>query len=52
MGEQITTTSLGILPPMAGSELINPMERMMLIHGDAHPGWRKQVSLTQEILKL
>ena len=37
---------------MAGSELINPMERMMPIDGDAHPGWRKQVSLTQEILKL
>ena len=52
VGEQITTTSLGIPPPMAGPELINPMERMMPIHGDAHPGQREQVSLTQEILKL
>ena len=52
VGEQITTTSLGIPPPMAGPELINPMERMMPIHGDAHPGQREQVSLTPETLKL
>ena len=26
VGEQITTTSLGISPPIAGPELINPME--------------------------
>ena len=45
------TTSLGIPPPMAGPELINPMERMMPIHGDAHPGQREQVSLTPETLK-
>ena len=51
VGEQITTTSLGIPPPMAGPELINPMERMMPIHGDAHPGHREQVSLSWEILK-
>ena len=48
--EQITT-SLGIPPPMAGPELINPMERMMPIHGDVHPGQREQVSLTWEISK-
>ena len=29
VGEQITTTSLGISPPMVGPELINPMERMI-----------------------
>ena len=51
VGEQITTTSLGIPPPMAGPELINPMERVMPISGDAHPGWREQVSLTCETLK-
>ena len=51
VGEQITT-SLGIPPPMAGPELINPMERMMPIHGDVHPGQREQVSLTPETLKL
>ena len=52
VGEQITTTSLGIPPPMAGPELINLMERMVPIHGDAHPGQREQVSLTPETLKL
>ena len=51
VGEQITTTSLGIPPPIAGPELINPMERMMPIHGDAHPGQREQVSHTPETLK-
>ena len=29
VGEQLTTTSLGISPPIAGPELINPMERVM-----------------------
>ena len=52
VGEQITTTSLGIPPPMAGPELINPMERVMPISGDAHPGQREQASLTRETLKL
>ena len=52
VGEQITTTSLGIPPPMVGPELINPMKRMMPIHGDVHPGWGEQVSLTHETLKL
>ena len=51
VGEQITTTSLGIPPPMAGPELINPMKRMMPIHCDVHPGQREQVSLTPETLK-
>ena len=40
VGEQLTTASLGIPPPIAGPELINPMERMMLI-----PGHREQVLL-------
>ena len=52
VGEHITTTSLGIPPPMVGPELINPMERVMPIHGDVHPGQREQVSLTHETLKL
>ena len=51
VGEQITTTSLGIPPPMVGPELINPMERVMPIHGDVHPGQREQVSLMHETLK-
>ena len=41
VGEQITTTSLDIPPPMAGPELINPMERVMPISGDAHLGQRE-----------
>ena len=45
VGEQITMTPLGIPPPMAGPELINPMERVMPIHGDVHSGQREQVSL-------
>ena len=52
VGEQITTTSLGIPPPMVGPELINPMERVMPIHGDVYPGQGEQVSLTHETLKL
>ena len=52
VSEQITTTSLGISPPMVGLELINLMERVMPIHGDVYPGQREQVSLTHETLKL
>ena len=52
VGQQLTTTSLGIAPPMVGPELINPMERVMPIHGDVHPGQREQVLLTHETLKL
>ena len=48
----LTTTSLGIPPPMVGPELINPMERVIPIHGIAHSGQREQVSLTHETLKL
>ena len=45
IGEQKSTITLGIPPPMTGPELINQMERMMSIHGDAHPGQREQVKL-------
>ena len=51
VGEQITTTSLGIPLPIVGPELINPMERVMPIHGDVHPDQREQVSLKHETLK-
>ena len=51
VGEQITTTSLGIPPPMVGPELINPMERVMPIHDDVHPGQGEQVSHAHETLK-
>ena len=52
VSDQITTTSLGIPPPMVGPELINPMERVMSIHGDVHSSQREQVSLTHEALRL
>ena len=42
------TTSLGIPPPLAGPELINPMERVMPIRDIMHSGQREQVSLTDE----
>ena len=45
VGEQKSTTTLGISLPMAGPELINQMERMMSIHGDVHPDHREQVKL-------
>ena len=51
VGEQMITTSLGIPPPLAGPELINPMERVMPIHDIMHSGQREQVSLTNETLK-
>ena len=43
VGEQNSTTTLDIPIPMAGPELINPMERMMPIHGDVHPDQREPV---------
>ena len=51
VSEQMTTTSLGIPPPMVGPELINLMERVMPNHGDVHSGQREQVSLAHETLK-
>ena len=52
VSEQMITTSLGIPPPLAGPELINPMERVMPICDIVHSGQREQVSLTNETLKL
>ena len=48
----VATTSLGIPPPLAGPELINPMERVMPIHDIVHSSQRGQVSLINETLKL
>ena len=45
IGKQKSTTTSGIPPPMAGPELISPMEKMMPIHGDAHADQREQVKL-------
>ena len=45
IGEQKSTSTIGIPASIAGPELINPMERMMPIHGDAHPDQREQMKL-------
>ena len=47
----ITTTSLGIPPPITGPELINLMEKVMPIRDIAHPKQRDQVSLSNEALQ-
>ena len=44
----ITTTSLGIPPPITGPELINPLEKVMPAHDIMHPSQRDQVSLSNE----
>ena len=51
VSEQMITTSLGVPPPLAGPELINPMEIVMPIHDVVHSSQREQVSLTNETLK-
>ena len=44
--QMIMTTSLGIMPPVTGAELmINPLERVMPTHDTAHLSQREQVSL-------
>ena len=50
--QMITTTSLGIPPPITGPELINPMERVMSTHEIIHSSQRDQVSLPNEALQL
>ena len=50
--QMITTTSLGIPPPITGPELINPMEKAMPACDIAHPSQRDQVSLSNEALQL
>ena len=48
----ITTTSLGIPPPITGPELINPMERVMPSSWYCmHSSQRDQVSLSNEALQ-
>ena len=49
--QMLPTTSLGIPPPLACPELINPMERVMPICDIAHSGQREQVSLPNEALQ-
>ena len=49
--QMVTTTSLGIPPPITGPELINPMERVMSARDIAHSSQREQVSLPNEALQ-
>ena len=48
----ITTTSLGIPPPITGPVLINPMEKEMPTHDIVHPSQKDQVSFSNEALQL
>ena len=50
--QMMAATSLGIPPPIAGPELINPRERVMPIHDIMHSSQREQVSLPNEALQL
>ena len=45
VGEQKSTTTLDIPIPIAGPELINPMEKMMPIPSNVHPDQREPVKL-------
>ena len=49
--QMITTTSLGIPPPITGPELINPMERVMPARDTIHSSQREQVSLSNDALQ-
>ena len=48
--QMITTTSLGIPPPITGSELINPMERVMPTCDTMHSSQREHSSLPNDAL--
>ena len=49
--QMITTTTLGIPPPITGPELINPMERVMPTRDIVHSSPREQVSLPSDALQ-
>ena len=49
--QMLTTTSLGVPPPIAGPELINPMKKVMSVCDIMHSSQREQVSLPNEALK-
>ena len=50
--QMITTTSSGVPPPIAGPELINPMENKMSAHDIVHSSQREQALLPNETLQL
>ena len=47
----ITMTSLGITPPVTGTELVNPMERVTPTCDIVHSCQREQVSLPKDALQ-
>ena len=50
--QMIMMTSLGITPPVTGTELmVNPLERVMPTHNIAHSSQREQVSLPKDALQ-
>ena len=50
--QMIMMTSLGITPPVTGTELmLNPLENVMPAHDIAHSSQREQVSLPKETLQ-
>ena len=52
MSEQmIMMTFLGITPPVTGTELVSPMERVMPAHDVVLSSWREQVSLPKDALQ-
>ena len=49
--QMIMMTSLGITPPVTGTELVNPIERVMPAHDIVHSSQREQVSLPKDALQ-
>ena len=49
--QMIMMTSLGITPPVTGTELVNPMERVMPAWDIVHSSHRVQVSLPKDALQ-
>ena len=49
--QMIMMTSLGTTPPVNGTELVNPMERVMPTHDIVHSSQREQISLPKDALQ-
>ena len=49
--QMIMMTSLGITPPVTGTELVNSMERVMPACDIVHSSQREQVSLPKDALQ-
>ena len=49
--QMIMVTSLGVAPPVTGTALVNPMERVMPAHDIAHSSQREQVPHMKDALQ-